>query len=168
MLQGSTFNIGEKVVYPSHGVGEIIDIEKQFITGIEIKVYVISFPQDKMMLRVPISRALASGLRPLTDKCHIQQIYVILKSRPKAGNKMWSRRAQEYETKINSGDIIAITEVVRDLFKNVNTDRSYSERTIYESALNRLVSELSMLEGLEPKDATEKLLEILREKTVAA
>ena len=161
------FTIGERVVYPSHGVGEIINIENQKIGDIEVMVYVISFPSDKMILKVPVNRATLSGLRTLVSKSDLSKIYLTLQSKPKSGNRMWSRRAQEYENKINSGDIIAIAEVVRDLYKNVDNDRSYSERTIYESALNRLAGELAVLEDINPTEAIDKLIEVLKEKIAA-
>lgn len=161
------FTVGEKVVYPSHGVGEITAVETQVISGYDLKVYVISFLQDKMTLRVPVGRAAASGLRSIVEKGDVDKIYFTLRSKPKQGNRMWSRRAQEYETKINSGDIVAVAEVVRDLYKNVDTDRSYSERTIYESALNRLASEIAILENINRDAAVEKLIEVLREKIAA-
>ena len=126
MSKKPEFKVGERVVYPSHGVGEIIEIESQAIGEIKLEVYVISFPHDKMTLRVPVSRATASGLRTLATKSDVNKVYSILNDKPKRGNKMWSRRAQEYETKINSGQIEAIAEVVRDLYKNVDNDRSYS------------------------------------------
>ena len=148
MSKKPEFKVGERVVYPSHGVGEIIQIESQAIGEIKLEVYVISFPHDKMTLRVPVSRATASGLRTLATKSDVNNVYNILNDKPKRGNKMWSRRAQEYETKINSGQIEAIAEVVRDLYKNVDNDRSYSERTIYESALNRLATEIAVLENI--------------------
>lgn len=168
MSKKPEFKVGERVVYPSHGVGEIIEIESQAIGEIKLEVYVISFPHDKMTLRVPVSRASASGLRMLANKSDVNKVYSILNDKPKRGNKMWSRRAQEYETKINSGQIEAIAEVVRDLYKNVDNDRSYSERTIYESALNRLASEIAVLENITIASATEKLVELLREKLAAA
>jgi len=161
------FNVGEKVVYPSHGVGEIVNIEIQTIGGMEQRLYVISFPQDKMVLRVPVTRAAASGLRALADKCDVSKIYEALQGKPRQGNRMWSRRAQEYEGKINSGNIVAVAEVVRDLYKNVDSDRSYSERTIYESAINRLASELSLLEEITQEEAVIKLVEVLRDKVAA-
>ena len=161
------FNIGERVVYPSHGVGEIVNIESQSIGGTEIKVYVVAFPQDKMTLRVPVSRAAHSGLRSLSNKSDLTSIYVTLQSKPKQGNRMWSRRAQEYEGKINSGNIIAVAEVVRDLYKNVDSDRSYSERTLYEAALNRLAGEIAILEDINSEAAVSKLVEVLREKLAA-
>jgi CarD family transcriptional regulator len=161
------FTIGERVVYPSHGVGEIISIEIQTIGSVEIQVYVVSFPQNKMTLKVPVNRATASGLRMLASKDDLSKIYSALKGKPKQGNRMWSRRAQEYESKINSGDIVSVAEVVRDLYKNVDSDRSYSERTIYESALNRLAGELAILEEIAPDEAITKLIEVLREKIAA-
>ncbi|WPY00894.1 CarD family transcriptional regulator [Candidatus Trichorickettsia mobilis] len=162
------FRIGERVVYPSHGVGEIVNIDTQTIGGTAIQVYVISFPQDKMTLKVPVNRAAAAGLRTLVCKNDLGKIYSTLQGKPKQGNRMWSRRAQEYEGKINSGDVVAIAEVVRDLYKNVDSDRSYSERTIYESALNRLAGELAILESINSEDAISKLVEILKEKRIAA
>ena len=168
MSKKPEFKVGERVVYPSHGVGEIIEIESQAIGEIKLEVYVISFPHDKMTLRVPVSRATASGLRTLATKSDVNKVYSILNDKPKRGNKMWSRRAQEYETKINSGQIEAIAEVVRDLYKNVDNDCSYSERTIYESALNRLATEIAVLENITIATATEKLVELLREKLAAA
>ena len=168
MSRKPEFKVGERVVYPSHGVGEIIQIESQAIGEIKLEVYVISFPHDKMTLRVPVSRATASGLRTLATESDVNNVYNILNDKPKRGNKMWSRRAQEYETKISSGQIEAIAEVVRDLYKNVDNDRSYSERTIYESALNRLATEIAVLENITIASATEKLVELLREKLAAA
>jgi CarD family transcriptional regulator len=155
-------------VYPSHGVGEITEIENQIIADTKIEVYVISFPQDKMTLRVPVNRATASGLRTLVNKKDVSEVYSILQGKPKRGNKMWSRRAQEFEAKINSGDILAIAEVVRDLYKNVDNDRSYSERTIYESALSRLAAEISELEEISTAVSSSRLVELLKEKLVAA
>ena len=105
MISAAKFKIGEKVVYPSHGVGEIIDIESQEILDTMLEVYVISFPQDKMTLRVPVNKSSNSSLRPIASKNDIENVYSILNEKPKRGNKMWSRRAQEYETKINSGEI---------------------------------------------------------------
>lgn len=167
MSKDLEFKIGERVVYPSHGVGEIIDVEAQMIADTSFRVYVISFPQDKMTLRVPINRASAVGLRTLVTKSAVDEVYTILQGKAKRGNKMWSRRAQEYETKINSGEISAIAEVVRDLYKNVDNDRSYSERTIYESALGRLASEIAILENISESESAAKLIDLLREKLAA-
>jgi CarD family transcriptional regulator len=168
MPRKTEFVVGERVVYPSHGVGEITEIENQIIADTKIEVYVISFPQDKMTLRVPVNRATASGLRTLVNKKDVSEVYSILQGKPKRGNKMWSRRAQEFEAKINSGDILAIAEVVRDLYKNVDNDRSYSERTIYESALSRLAAEISELEEISTAVSSSRLVELLKEKLVAA
>jgi CarD family transcriptional regulator len=168
MSQNQQFEIGNKVVYPSHGVGEIVNIEDQIIGDRTIRVYVISFLQEKMMLRVPINRAISIGLRSLVTKDSIKSIYNALRDNPKQGNKMWSRRAQEYESKINSGDVISIAEVVRDLYKNVDSERSYSERTIYESALSRLSKEIAILENTTYVNAKENLIELLKEKSLEA
>lgn len=168
MSEEQKFRVGQQVVYPSHGVGEVIDIEIQNIADTKLEVYVISFPQDKMTLRVPVSRANSTGLRTLITKSDINKVYDVLQGKPKRGNKMWSRRAQEYEAKINSGDITSVAEVVRDLYKNVDNDRSYSERTIYEAALNRLASEIAILDDVSPEDITNKLTDLLKEKLAAA
>lgn len=161
------FKIGQRIVYPAHGVGEIINIENHTMAGTEIKVYVISFPQDKMTLKVPVNRATVVGLRSVTSKKDLDLIYSTLQGKPKQGNRMWSRRAQEYEGKINSGNIVAVAEVLRDLHKNVDNDRSYSERTLYEAALNRLAGELAILENIDLVEAINRLVEVLREKLVA-
>jgi CarD family transcriptional regulator len=168
MTEKQKFNIGDKVVYPSHGVGEVKDIEVQVIAEMSIEVYVISFSHNKMTLRVPVARASSTGLRGLSSKEEIDSVYQILNDKPKKGNKMWSRRAQEYESKINSGQLSAIAEVVRDLYRNVENDRSYSERTIYESALYRIASEMAALENVPTSEISEKLVELLKEKLVLA
>ena len=167
MAQEMEFKVGDQVVYPSHGVGQITDKESQSIGGFEIEVFVISFPKDKMVLRVPVKKAASSGVRPLMDKSCVEDIYKILRSKPKQGNRMWSRRAQEYEAKINSGDLTSVAEVVRDLYKNVDTDRSYSERSIYEDALNRVATELALLEDEDQTVTMAKLTELLKEKSAA-
>lgn len=163
------FNTGDNVVYPTHGVGKITGQESHEIAGVGVSVYVISFEQDKMKLRVPVKRAKESGLRGLSEVNIIEQAIATLKGRAKAGRGMWSRRAQEYETKINSGDIIAIAEVVRDLHKNVDDpDRSYSERIIYESALSRLAGEFSAVKSISVEEATDTLVKVLRSRKRAA
>lgn len=166
-LAQSEFKTGQRIVYPAHGVGEVVNIENHNIAGTEVKVYVISFPQDKMTLKVPVNRAAAVGLRAVASKKDLDVIYSTLQGKPKQGNRMWSRRAQEYEGKINSGNIISVAEVLRDLHKNVDNDRSYSERTLYESALSRLAGELAILENIDFSEASNKLVEVLREKLVA-
>lgn len=159
------FKIGGKVVYPAHGVGKIVDQETQHVAGVELSVYVISFEKEKMTLRVPVKRAGASGLRVLSNDNDVQKAIQTLKGRAKPGRGMWSRRAQEYEGKINSGSIISIAEVVRDLHKNVDDpDRSYSERIIYEAALNRLAGEFAAVNQVEVTEATNKLISILKSR----
>ncbi|MEQ1790399.1 MAG: CarD family transcriptional regulator [Rickettsiales bacterium] len=163
------YKIGNYVVYPTHGVGKIMAEETQKIGDIELRMLVISFEKDKMMLRVPLSRASAAGLRPVSSVEQMRKVFLTLKSRSRTSRGMWSRRAQEYETKINSGNIHFIAEVVRDLHQNVDqSERSYSERMIYESALARLVGELAACEGTDCKTATDKLMKLLRAKVAAA
>lgn len=163
------YKVGNYVVYPTHGVGKIMAEETQMIGEIELRMLVISFEKDKMTLRVPLSRASAAGLRPVSSAEQMKRVFVTLKSRARTSRGMWSRRAQEYETKINSGNIHFIAEVVRDLHQNVDqSERSYSERMIYESALARLVGELAACEGTDYKAATDKLMKLLRAKVAAA
>lgn len=164
-----SYKVGNYVVYPTHGVGRIMAEETQMIGEIELRMLVINFEKDKMTLRVPMSRAAAAGLRPISGTDRMKEVFVTLKSKAKISRGMWSRRAQEYETKINSGNIIAISEVVRDLHQNVDqSERSYSERMIYENALARLVGELAAAEGTDHKAATDKLMKLLRGKVAAA
>jgi CarD family transcriptional regulator len=165
------FKVGGKVVYPAHGVGRIVSEEHQIVAGHDLSMFVIEFPKDKMTLRVPVGRAKASGLRVLSNDNDVKKAITILKGRAKPGRGMWSRRAKEYEDKINSGNIIFIAEVVRDLHKNVDDpDRSYSERVIYESALGRLAGEYAAVNEIATEDATENLIKILksRKATVVA
>lgn len=157
------FAVGSYVVYPTHGVGKIVGEETQSIGEIELRVFVIEFKKDKMTLRVPVHRAEAAGLRNISNTDEIKKAIDVLKGKAKTSRGMWSRRAQEYEAKINSGNILSIAEVVRDLHKNVDqSERSYSERMIYESALGRLAGELAAAEDVELKDASDKLLKMLR------
>lgn len=166
--QEAEFKVGCHVVYPTHGVGKIVDEETQEIGGTTLKMFVIEFVKDKMTLRVPVHRAKASGLRHVSSTPDIKKMYDTLKSKAKTSRGMWSRRAQEYEAKINSGDVIMIAEVVRDLHQNVDqAERSYSERMIYESAFNRLAGELSASESTAYESAGDKLLKLLRAKKAA-
>ncbi len=161
------FKEGDQVVYPSHGVGKIIQIESHEISNQKVEFYVIRFTQDRMTLKIPVKKALNSGLRSLADKNVVNEVYDIIQRKSKPSmNKMWSRRAQEYEIKINSGNIFFVAEVVRDLYKEEN-ERSYSERTIYESALNRLSRELALLENINTEDAALKILELLKDRVAA-
>lgn len=159
------FKVGSFVVYPTHGVGKIIGEETQTFGEVSLKVFVINFERDKMTLRVPVHRAEAAGLRSISGSDKIERALKTLKGKAKAGRGMWSRRAQEYEAKINSGCLLSVAEVVRDLYKNVDqSERSYSERIIFESAFNRMVGELAAAEKLDTKLATEKLVGVLKKQ----
>ncbi len=163
------YKVGLHVVYPTHGVGKIVAEETQMIGDVELRMLVIAFDKDKMTLRVPVHRATAAGLRPVSSLDQMKKVFLTLKGRARTSRGMWSRRAQEYEAKINSGNIFYIAEVVRDLHQNVDqSERSYSERMIYESALARLVGELAAAEGTDHKTATDKLMKLLRAKVAAA
>lgn len=156
------FNAGEYVVYPTHGVGKVSDISKQNIAGNELELLVVNFDKDKMTLRIPLSKIEHVGLRKISEASTINNALSTLKGRPKIKKIMWSRRAQEYENKINSGNPVAIAEVVRDLYRNENlAEQSYSERQIYEQALNRLASEVAVFDNTTLDDANKKILTIL-------
>lgn len=160
--QQPIFSVGDDVVYPSHGVGKITAEELEVIAGQEMRLYVISFINDKMILRVPISRAIKTGLRHLSPANEFESIMDILKSKARAAKGMWSKRAQEYESKINSGILSAIAEVLRDLHKNAeDPNRSYSERLIYESALDRLATEYSAAVSTSKEEISKKIVEVL-------
>ncbi|MBN8828734.1 MAG: CarD family transcriptional regulator [Sphingobacteriia bacterium] len=163
------FNINDMVVYPAHGVGQVIARETQKIGGIELDVFVVFFGKEKMTLRVPVNRAIACGLRPIANTEEMNKVISIIQSKPKSNRGMWSRRAKEYDTKINSGNLIDIAEVLRDLHKNVtdNPDCSYSERTVFELALQRLAAEYAAIKSLAVQEAMEEILSILRERIYA-
>lgn len=157
------FAPADYIVYPTHGVGYIRAIEKQEVAGSQIELFVIRFEKDKMTLRVPVSRAEHVGLRKLSTPKTMNSALATLKGRARVKRTMWSRRAQEYEAKINSGDPVSIAEVVRDLHRNANQpDQSYSERQIYEAALERLARELAAVEKIDEQAATERLEKMLR------
>ena len=146
-MDAEMFTENTMVVYPAHGVGKIVGQETQSYGGTEISMYVVDFERDKMTLRIPMTRAVDSGLRKLCGEKELNRVSRTLKSRPRTSRGMWSRRAKEYESKINSGNIVSLAEVVRDLHKNVDDpDRSYSERVIYENALTRLAGEISAVQ----------------------
>ena len=157
------FSTNEYVVYPTHGVGKITGIEEQEVSGTRLQLFVIDFAQDKMTLRVPLAKAKTSGMRRLSTAKEMEQALTTLKGRARVKRTMWSRRAQEYEAKINSGDPISIAEVVRDLHRNSNQpDQSYSERQIYEAALGRLAREFAAVDKTDEEIATEKLEGVLK------
>ena len=142
--KNSDFKIGETVVYPKHGVGEIIDIENMEIASIKTKFYVVKMEQAKLTIRVPLDKQNEVGLRRISSKKIIDEVFNVLKLKPKIRRIMWSRRAQEYDTKIFSGDPLKIGEVVRDLFrKNSQPEQSYSERQMFQIALERLAREVA-------------------------
>ena len=156
------FEKGDFVVYPTHGVGRVIDIEAKEIAGYKLDLFVISFEQERM-LRVPVAKAKISGLRKLSSRKIMESALVTLKGRSRVSRAMWNRRAQEYDAKINSGDPVAIAEVVRDLHRNAGQpDQSYSERQIYEAALDRLARELAAVERIDKDLATQKLNSVLQ------
>lgn len=152
------FEVGQSVVYPAHGVGRITAVEKQTVAGMELEVYVVAFDQDKMILRVPTNRAEASGMRALAGSKLVDDALKTLGGKARIKRTMWSRRAQEYEAKINSGDIIAISEVVRDLHRSeAQPEQSYSERQLYEAALDRMVREIAAVDNVTDTEALRKI-----------
>lgn len=158
-----SFKVGEYVVYPAHGVGKLIGCELHDIAGTQLELLVINFDKDKMVLRLPKEKAANAGLRPLSTKTEMDVALKMLSVRTKPRRVMWSRRAQEYESKINSGDPAAIAEVIRDLYRRSNdSEQSYSERQIYQAAVERFIRELSVVEELDEKSAIEKMEYSLR------
>src|SRR5277367_5264100 len=156
------FSTGDLVVYPTHGVGKITGIETQEIAGSTLSVFVVAFDKDRMTLRVPLAKAKASGLRKLSSRKEMDAALAKLRGRSKARRTMWSRRAQEYEAKINSGDPASIAEVVRDLYRNVGQpEQSYSERQIYQAALDRLVREFAAVEKIDENTAVQRVEQML-------
>ena len=150
------------VVYPSHGIGQILEIEKKEIAGQMLTMYVIEFEKEKMILRVPIEKTKEIGVRKVSTKNQLKDIFEILTGKAKIRRTMWSRRAQEYEAKINSGDIKLLTEVVRDLFRSDSQpEQSYSERQLYEAARERLSREVAVIEKTDEQKAIEKMETIL-------
>lgn len=159
----SEFSAGDYVVYPAHGVGLVKGIEEQEIAGDKLSLIVIDFEKDRMTLRVPAAKASTSGLRNLSSRDEMKVAIKTLKGRSRVRRTMWSRRAQEYEAKINSGDPVSIAEVVRDLYRNAGQpDQSYSERQIFQAAFDRLVREFAAVEDLDEDTAIEKLENVLQ------
>ena len=156
------FEDGDYVVYPAHGVGRIEGIETRTISGMEVQLYNITFDKDRMRLKVPMNKAVESGLRKLSTEDRMSEAMKTLQGKAKARRAMWSRRAQEYETKINSGDPVAIAEVLRDLKRsNDEAEQSYSERQIYQSALERLASEFAAVEKISEDQAAYQLEDVM-------
>ena len=156
------FTAGDYVVYPAHGVGQIDGIETHMIGGMQIRLYAVTFEKERMRLKIPVMKAKTSGLRKLCSNKRLKDAIETLQGRSRVRRTMWSRRAQEYETKINSGDPVAIAEVLRDLKRsNDDSEQSYSERQIYQSALERLAREFAAIKGVTEIKATEQLEGIL-------
>lgn len=156
------FAPGDFVVYPAHGVGFVEGVETTSIAGMEITLYTICFEKDRMRLKLPVSKVKSSGLRKLSSRDRLKDALATLQGRSQTRRVMWSRRAQEYEAKINSGDPVAIAEVLRDLRKDTDdSEQSYSERQIYQAALERLAREVAAIEKIDEKKAAEKLEAVL-------
>ena len=168
MSKKSEFRPNDFVVYPAHGVGQIVSIEKQEVAGHTLEVFVVSFAKDKMKLSVPTHKASDVGMRSLSSPEVVTKAMATLKGRARVKKAMWSRRAQEYEAKINSGDLIAIAEVVRDLHRNdEQREQSYSERQLYEAALDRLTRELAAVNDMDEDGALKAVDEILSARVAA-
>lgn len=160
-----TFKVGDYAVYPSHGIGKIVGIEKASILGQDFSCYLMYFEKEKLTIKIPMNSAEKIGLRHLISKSQMDEVFIILRSGVKKLKGMWSRRAQEYETKINSGDIILLAEVLRDLTRDIEDgERSYSERIIYETAIYRLANEYSVIYGVEFEEAKEKVILTAKDK----
>ena len=163
MMKRANFRAGNHVVYPAHGVGKVLAVEEQQISGYELEMLVIEFEKEKMLLRIPTGKVQTAGLRTLSTKKEMQNALRTLKGRVRIKRTMWSRRAQEYEAKINSGDPILIAEVVRDLHRNADQpDQSYSERQIYQAALERLSRELAVVEKIDEDKAVQRVEMVLQ------
>ena len=159
------FKTGEYIVYPAHGVGQILSIEEQEVAGYKLELFIIEFEKDKMTLRVPTAKAKSCGMRALASTDVVNEAMKTLQGRARIKRTMWSRRAQEYEAKINSGNLIQIAEVVRDLHRAEDQpDQSYSERQLYESALDRMARELAAVENIKHAEAVEKLSKSLAKR----
>ena len=160
------FRVNEFIVYPSHGVGQISEISNQQFGDAELELFVINFDKEKMTLLLPLDKAVENGMRKLADKTMMTGAMKTLRGRARIKRTMWSRRAQEYEAKINSGDLVATAEVVRDLYRNENQpEQSYSERQLYESALDRMAREVAAINKTELEVATANLEDVLSKAT---
>ncbi|MGV3649967.1 MAG: CarD family transcriptional regulator [Devosia sp.] len=150
------FKTGEYVVYPAHGVGQIVSIEEQEVAGMTLELFVISFEQDKLTLRVPVAKIKSVGMRKLAEDDHVQKALDTVTGRARVKRTMWSRRAQEYEAKINSGDLISISEVVRDLYRaDDQPEQSYSERQLFEQAMDRMSREIAAVNRITLTEAVQ-------------
>ncbi|MCD1634086.1 CarD family transcriptional regulator [Martelella sp. FLE1502] len=148
------FKPGESIVYPAHGVGTISAIEEQEVAGMKLELFVIEFDKDKMRLKVPVAKAMSIGMRKLSETDFVERALKVVQGKARVKRTMWSRRAQEYDAKINSGDLISIAEVVRDLYRAENQpEQSYSERQLYEAALDRMAREIAAVNKMSETEA---------------
>lgn len=162
-VKALNFVVGDYVIYPKHGLGRIMELQKSEIAGASLELYVLRFEKERMTLRVPTNKAETVGMRKLSSQKTLDEAMITLKGKPKVKRTMWSRRAQEYEAKINSGDLVSIAEVVRDLHRAEDQpEQSYSERQIYEAAVGRLARELAAMEGVDEAAAQAKIVEVLK------
>jgi len=154
------FKTGEFIVYPAHGVGQIVSIDEQEVAGHKLELFVIDFQKDKMRLKVPVAKATSIGMRKLSETDYVDRALKVVQGRARVKRTMWSRRAQEYDAKINSGDLISISEVVRDLYRADNQpEQSYSERQLYEAALDRMAREIAAVNRMSETEAV-RLIEV--------
>lgn len=157
------FDVGDYVVYPKHGVGRVVEIQHQEIAGTALDLFVLRFEKERMTLRVPMNKVESVGMRKLSSQATMNEALTTLKGKPRIKRTMWSRRAQEYEAKINSGDLVSIAEVVRDLHRAEDQpEQSYSERQIYEAAIGRLARELAAMENIDEPAAQQKIEQVLK------
>lgn len=162
MVKTCVYNPGDYVVYPTHGVGQVSGIEKYTVAGQEIDCIFVDYGKEHMTLKVPLSAVEASGLRKLSSKNTLSAALTTLKGKPKNKRMVWPRRAQEYNAKINSGNLVCIAEVVRDLYRSgEQSEQSHSERLVYEAALDRLVSEYAAMEKINSEDAVDRIVKII-------
>jgi len=167
--QRKGFRTNEYIVYPAHGVGRIVSIETEEVAGASLELFVINFEHDKMTLRVPTEKSESVGMRKLSGDKIVKKALDTLKGRARIKRTMWSRRAQEYEAKINSGDLVSVAEVVRDLYRSeTQPEQSYSERQLYEAALDRMSREIAAVQKIDEGIATSKIDEVLSKTARAA
>ena len=160
------FDVGDYVVYPKHGVGRVIELQNEEIAGMQLELYVLRFEKERMTLRVPTNKAEGVGMRKLSSDKTLKEALETLKDKPKVKRSMWSRRAQEYEAKINSGDLISVAEVVRDLYRSDRQpEQSYSERQLYESALDRMAREIACVRKLDDAGAVSEIEAVLEKSS---
>jgi CarD family transcriptional regulator len=160
------FNTNEFVVYPAHGAGQVLSIENQTVAGASLEFFVIYFTKSKLTVRVPIRKAANVGMRKLSDRASVQEAKRVLSGTPRKGRGNWSRLAQEYESKINSGDIVAVAEVARDLFRQGESEQSFSERQFYVAALDRLCGEVALVDGVSEEQTIKELEGLLKGGTL--